>query len=107
MGSSNPRTGQNRDQALNRHGHVDNDPISCLELELGLQSPSQTLHSLVQLTVSNLIALRYRRTYLRGDGTLVEVGHLVSPVLEMDVETLLGDVDSAVGKPAVEMEIVD
>lgn len=47
------------------------------------------------------------QSYSAGDGAFDAVGDLVRAVLEVDVEALFGDVDFAVGKPSMEVEIVD
>jgi hypothetical protein len=47
------------------------------------------------------------KIYRVGDGRLDEVGDLLVPVLEVHVEALFCDVDFSIGKPLVEVEVID
>lgn len=72
VGGSDPGAGQDGDNALNHHRHVDNDPVSSFNLEILLQRPCEILHSFVKLPV--------------GDGRSLDSQNSTEPVIGLSTK---------------------
>ena len=93
MSPTDPRARLHRDDGLDAHRHVHDDPVALLDAE-ALQSIRHGAHALVQGLVGDSGDLAVVR--LEDDRRLLRLR------LQMTVEAVVGGVDATVSKPLEE-----
>jgi hypothetical protein len=104
MDCADPRAGQHRIGSFRNHGHVDCDPVALLDA-IGLHHIGEPAHLIVELAIGDLLVVI-------GIVPLPDDGGLITALLEVPVDAVVGDVGHPVLEPldrdlAVEAGVLD